>query len=267
MQTTLVVLAAGLGSRFGGLKQLEPLTSDGKILLDFSIDDALTVGFDRVVFVIRQELREQFDQTIGNRISQKVAVNYVIQESFPNRTKPLGTGHALICCWQQVNTPFAVINADDYYGIESLRQAHDFLQLSPGKNGAILYSLGNTTSPNGKVNRGVCQLYNGFLSSVTETRGINFDCTVDGLQLDEHSLVSMNLWAFSPKIFPLLQSEFQKFLQCNDLQTDEFVLTDALNNLICQKRLQIQAIATTSKWVGMTYKEDLPIVKKYFGLK
>jgi NDP-sugar pyrophosphorylase family protein len=265
MKTSLVVLAAGMGSRFGGLKQLQPLTADGKVLLDYSIDDALSVGFDEVVFIIRKETEEIFKSTLGIRTEQKCPVKYVYQEhDIEGRTKPLGTCHAILCCKHVVQNNFAVINADDYYGLGALRSIYEYLSTNQSENAAMVaYQLGNTVSSNGTVTRGVCAISNGLLQTIHEVKGIDGSCKVGENQLDSNTAVSMNLWAFRPSIFTLLQQEFDKFLQGCDLLKDEVILSTVINDLIASNKLKVQVFDTDEKWVGMTYRQDLPIVREF----
>ncbi len=264
MRTSLVVLAAGMGSRFGGLKQLQPLTADGKVLLDFSIDDALTVGFDDVVFIIRKETEDVFKATLGARTELKCPVQYVYQDTLvANRTKPLGTCHAILCCKDAVQNPFAVINADDYYGIGALRAIYDYLSSASNDSAMVAYQLGNTVSDNGVVTRGVCSLQDGFLQTINELKGIDGNCSVGETQLAFDTPVSMNLWAFQPSIFPLLQREFDVFMQKANLATDEIILSTVINTLIDRKELKVRVFETTDKWVGMTYRQDLPQVREF----
>ena len=264
MKTSLVVLAAGMGSRFGGLKQLQPLTADGKVLLDFSIDDALSVGFDEVVFIIRKEMEDLFKATLGGRTEQKCPVKYVYQDNpIPERTKPLGTCHAILCAKEVVSNNFAIINADDYYGIGALKTIHDYLVNCNNSGGMVAYQLGNTVSDNGDVTRGVCSISNGYLQTIREVKGINGSCKVGDVQLDTNTPVSMNLWGFTPSIFPLLQEEFDKFMQSCDLQKDEAILSTVINDLIASNKLQVKVFDTAEKWVGMTYRQDLPQVREF----
>ena len=265
MKTSLVVLAAGMGSRFGGLKQLQPLTADGNVLLDFSIDDALSVGFDEVVFVIRREMEEIFASTLGARTMQKCPVKYVYQDNpIYQRTKPLGTCHAILCCKDVVQNNFAVINADDYYGVSALKKIHDFLQTDQTNGCAMVaYQLGNTVSNNGVVTRGVCSVKDATLQTITEVKGIDGNCKSGQLQMQSSTPVSMNLWAFTPAIFPLLQGEFDDFIAKADLANEEIILSTVINNLIANNHLTVQVFDTTEKWVGMTYRQDLPEVRDY----
>ena len=265
MKTSLVVLAAGMGSRFGGLKQLQPLTADGRVLLDFSIDDALSVGFDQVVFIIRKEMEEVFRATLGHRTEQKCQVEYVYQDNpVPERTKPLGTCHALLCCKDVVQNAFAVINADDYYGKGALKTIHNYL-VDPSSDypSMVAYKLGNTVSNNGVVTRGICSVENGFLKTIEEQKGIDGNCCVGETQLDFDTPVSMNLWAFKPNMFPLLQKEFNNFMHSADLSSDEIILSTVINTFIERNQLSVKVFETEEKWVGMTYRQDLLQVREF----
>lgn len=264
MKTSLVVLSAGMGSRFGALKQLQQITPDGKVLLDFSIADALSVGFDEVVFVIRKDMEKTFQNTLGARTEQKCPVKYVFQDMpILGRTKPLGTCHALLCCKDVVQNSFAVINCDDYYGISALKTIHDFLTTQTDQSAMVAYQLGNTLSANGTVSRGICTLKDGFLQTIREVKRIDANCIANGQQLAPNTPVSMNLWGFSPSIFPLLQRQFDTFLQNCDLQKDEMDLSTVINTLIEHNQLQVKVFQTTEKWVGMTYRQDLPTVCEF----
>ena len=179
MKTTLVVMAAGMGSRFGGLKQAEPVTADGKGILDFSVYDAKAAGFDKVVFIVREDMEEDFKELIGNRIAKTIDVEYVLQDTSvlpEGRKKPFGTGHAIYCCKDVVKEPFAIINADDYYGHNAFYEIHDHLaNAKKGEYAMTAYHLANTLSPNGTVSRGICETENGYLKKVTEVTKINPD--------------------------------------------------------------------------------------------
>lgn len=264
MKTSLVVLSAGMGSRFGGLKQLQQITPDGRVLLDFSIADALSVGFDEVVFVIRKDMEKTFHNTLGARTEQKCHVKYVFQNMpISGRTKPLGTCHALLCCKEVVKNNFAVINCDDYYGIDALKTIHDFLTTQTNQSAMVAYQLGNTLSTNGTVSRGICTLKGDFLQTIREVKHIDVNCSANGQQFASKTPVSMNLWGFCPSIFPLLQRQFDLFLQNCDLQKDEMDLSTIINTLIENNQLQVKVFQTTAKWVGMTYRQDLPTVCEF----
>lgn len=261
MKTSLVVLSAGMGSRFGGFKQLQPITPDGRVLLDFSIEDALSVGFDEVVFVIRKDMEKAFKSTLGARTEQKCPVKYVYQDMpIAGRTKPLGTCHALLCCKDVVQNNFAVVNCDDYYGVTALKTIHDFLIIETNQSAMVAYQLGNTLSNNGTVSRGLCTLSGKFLQTVREVKNIDANCVANGQQLAKTDLVSMNLWGFCPSIFPLLQRQFDDFLHNCDLHKDEMEISTVINTLIDSNQLQVKVFQTEDNWVGMTYRQDLPMV-------
>jgi choline kinase len=222
-KTTLVVMAAGMGSRFGGLKQAEPVTPDGKCILDFSVYDAKKAGFDKVVFIIRHDMEEDFRRLVGDRIEKTIEVGYVFQATdvLPEgRTKPFGTGHAIYCCKDEVDTPFAIINADDYYGSNAFFAMHEHLaNAEKGEYAMTAYHLGNTLSKNGTVSRGVCKINNGYLEDIVETTKIMPDGETAAYFEDDvkyplpyDTIVSMNIWGFTPAIFGLLEESFAEFI-------------------------------------------------------
>ncbi len=278
--TTLVIMAAGMGSRYGGgIKQLEAVGPNGEIIMDYSIYDAIEAGFNKVVFIIRKDLEKDFKEIIGRRIEKQVKVEYVFQDSdaLPDgfhpqagRTKPWGTGHAVYCCKNVVNEPFAVINADDYYGKEAFRLIYNFLN-SDMQNSNIYcmagFVLANTLSENGAVTRGICKTDNdGWLININETFGIVREGNnakangVDGrdIVVDINSTVSMNMWGFKPSLFEELEKGFIEFL--NDLSPDdikkEFLLPEAVGNLVNDNISKIKVLKTSDRWFGVTYKED-----------
>lgn len=269
MDITLVVMAAGMGSRFGGLKQVAPITSDGKGILDFSIYDAKKAGFNKVVFILREDMADIFKELIGNRISKTIDVDYVLQDTSilpEGRTKPFGTGHAILCCKDVVKTPFCIINADDYYGPNAfVNIAKHLRDAKPGEYAMVSYYLGNTVSKNGTVARGVCTIENGYLKEVNETKDIasDFSCTYKGKRtvLSKDTNVSMNIWGLTLDIFPYLEKKFATFLKEADLLKDEFyipsVISDSLNDL----HNTVKVYPNKDKWYGITYKEDLQEVK------
>lgn len=270
MNKTLVVMAAGMGSRFGGLKQLEPLGKNGEVLLDYSVIDAKKAGFNKVVFVIKKAIEDDFKRLVGNRIEKYIDVDYVFQEldKLPkgftppaDRQKPYGTGHAVLCCKDKVHEPFAVINADDYYGAGAYKKVFDALE--SGENYYMVgYRLYNTLTENGTVSRGVCSINgNGYLNGVKEYTKIYGDCTYEEDRnkgtLSPDTVVSMNLWGFTPDIFDYLEKGFIEFLQKNnDNIKSEFFLPFLVDDLIKSGKKQVGVLVAEDKWYGMTYKED-----------
>ncbi len=278
MKTSLVIMAAGIGSRFGkGIKQLEPVGPGGEIIMDYSIHDALEAGFDRVVFIIRKDLEEDFRAIIGNRIEKICPVAYAFQEKEnlpagytcpPDRTKPWGTGQAVLSCKGIVNEPFLVINADDYYGKEGFRLAHEFLVSNAGKRGNFCmpgFVLKNTLSENGAVTRGVCNVKDGYLASVTETSGLVHDGEGAAIQedgkktpIDPQSIVSMNMWALTPEFIEELEGGFAAFLSAlrpEDLKA-EYLLPKVIDDMIKTGKATVRVLKTNDRWFGVTYQED-----------
>ncbi len=270
MKTTLVVMAAGMGSRFGGLKQAEPITSDGRCILDFSVYDAKKAGFDKVVFIIRHDMEEDFKRLVGNRIEASTDVEYVFQttDTLPEgRTKPFGTGHAILCCKDVVKTPFAIINADDYYGSNAFFEIHDHLEnAGKGEYAMTAYQLGNTLSKNGTVSRGICETENGYLTKVTERTKIFPDGSFeeDGRRviLTPDTPVSMNLWGLTPDIFNVLEVEYDKFLHNANLLKDELLIPVVIGATVDSGKASVKVFKNTDKWYGITYREDLAEVKE-----
>lgn len=278
--TSLVIMAAGMGSRYGGIKQLEPVGPSGEIIMDYSIYDAIEAGFNKVVFIIRRDLEKDFREVIGNRISKHVKVEYVFQEidvlpsgfkKQEGRTKPWGTGHAILCCKDVVKEPFAVINADDYYGKEAFRLIYDFLN-SEDQNSSNLYCmagfvLGNTLSDNGTVTRGICKAdEDKWLVDIIETSGIiregdrakAKDNDGKDITIDLNSVVSMNMWGFRPSLFGELEKGFEEFLSSispNDIKK-EYLLPEVVGELIHSNKAKVKVLETSDKWFGVTYKED-----------
>ncbi len=268
-KATLVALAAGMGSRFGGLKQMEPVSDKGSVIMDFSVFDAAKAGFDKVVFIIKEEMYEDFKNSVGSRI-KNIEVDYVFQEmdSLPEgRKKPWGTGHAILCCKDKVKEPFAVINADDYYGRSAYKDIHDYLVQAKGKEfSMVAFDLKNTLTENGTVARGVCEIENGFLKSITERTKIkDFKYTEDGenwIPLAEDSLVSMNLWGFTPEVFDILERKFEEFKKnIKDPMKDEFFLPFAVDESIKSGEATVKVFNCKDRWYGMTYREDIVSVK------
>lgn len=264
MDTTLLVMAAGMGSRFGGLKQITPVGSNGASILDYSVYDAKKAGFNKVVFIIKKEIEKDFRETVGKRIENKIDVAYAFQEldklpagfSVPEgRKKPWGTGHAVLCARSEVTTPFAVINADDFYGQSSYALLHDHLVSDP-EMCMVGFRLGNTLTENGTVSRGVCEIENGYLQSVTEHFTLDKN---SGVPLDK--IVSMNMWGLSPKVFDALESGFVDFMQnLDNPEKGEFFLPAVIDGLIKTKDEKVRVLSTEERWFGMTYKEDAAAV-------
>lgn len=271
---TLVVMAAGMGSRFGGLKQMEPIDDGGRVLLDYSVYDAKRAGFTKVVFIIKKAIEKDFKEQVGNRISKMIDVEYCFQEldNLPEgftapkgREKPYGTGHAVLCCKDVVKTPFAVINADDYYGVSAYKQ------IAAGLDNAdnycmVGFRLANTLTENGTVSRGVCTIKDGKLLDVEEKTKIA-DCKY--LENDEwhplspDTVVSMNMWGFQPDIFNYLEEGFVEFLKekGNELKS-EFFLPFMVDDLIKAGEKEVNVLVAEDKWYGMTYKEDKPQIEE-----
>ena len=288
-KATLVIMAAGIGSRFGGgIKQLEPVGPNGEIIMDYSIYDAMEAGFDKVVFVIRKDLEKDFKEVIGNRIEKKISVNYAYQEigniperfsgKFPDRTKPWGTGQAILCCKDVVNEPFLVINADDYYGVHAFKMAYDFLTSEQEKEDVyhymmVGYRLENTLTENGHVARGVCVTdEEGHLIKINERTHIEKhdggtayteDDGKSWTMLPEGSIVSMNMWGFSNSILKELKERFTAFLDDaikNNPMKGEYFLPFVVDELLQEKKATVKVLKSEDKWYGVTYKEDKPMV-------
>lgn len=282
----LVVMAAGMGSRYGGLKQIDPIDKQGHIIMDFSIYDAMEAGFEKVVFIIKKANEAVFKESIGNRVSNKVQVEYVYQEleklpagySIPQgREKPFGTGHAILCCKEVLDGPFAVINADDYYGKHAYQAIYDYLVNHEDdekyRYTMVGYALKNTLTENGHVARGICKTdRNGFLAGIDERthiekRGNQALFTEDDgktwTEVSMDSTVSMNMWGFSESILKELEIGFTDFLK-NDLpqnpQKAEYFLPFAVDALLQSGKASVQVLTSMDKWYGVTYKEDKEMV-------
>lgn len=282
MKVALVIMAAGLGSRYGGSKQVDEIGPNGEILMEYSIYDALRAGFNKVVFIIKPEMEALVRGLCGDYLERRTAkdggpveVAYAFQDfsslpAFyappPERTKPFGTVHALLCAADVVREPCCVINADDYYGIDAYRAIYEELRRLPaeGKAAMVGYLLKNTASLHGTVSRGICAVENGRLRSVRETKRIQLydDGTLRDLQaersLDPESPVSMNYWGFMPSIFPVLREYFTRFLQGEGGQDpkSECLLPIMVDDLLREDRLEVSVLSSADKWFGMTYRED-----------
>lgn len=264
MDTTLVVMAAGMGSRFGGLKQMEPVGPGGEFLMDFSAFDAKEAGFNKVVFVIKKEMEEDFNRIVGERVKKYIDIDYVFQtmDELPEgRVKPFGTAHAILCCRDKVTTPFAIINADDYYGKRAYVEINNFLQnAKKGEFAMVAYDLDQTTTENGTVTRGVCHVENGYLKDIRETQGIKgYEYCEDGETvhpLPEDTVVSMNLWGFTPEIFDYLDREFKKFKETANIMKDEYLIPSVVDTLIKSGEASVKVLRSPDRWYGMTYRED-----------
>ncbi len=272
---TLVVMAAGMGSRFGGLKQMEPVGPNGEVILDFSAYDAIKAGFTKIVFVIKHEIEADFKAIVGDHIAKKVKVQYAFQEvdDLPegftcpdDRTKPWGTAQAILSCKGIVNEPFAVVNADDYYGRTAFQKIADFLRDDSNDYAMVGFRLENTLTENGYVSRGICEIENGILTSVTERTKI-MDCKFtedDGAtweELSPDSVVSMNLWGFKPDLFGYIEEGFKAFLaEKLNVPKAEYYLPTVVSQLIDRGEKQVKVLVAEDKWYGVTYKEDKPNV-------
>ena len=291
--TTLVIMAAGIGSRFGGggVKQLTSFGPSGEIIMDYSIYDAMEAGFNKVVFVIRKSMFEDFRQVIGDRIAEKIPVEYAFQEmeDLPEgfevpqgREKPWGTGQAILACKDIVKEPFAVINADDYYGKDAFRKVHDYLEKAGDKKSDIFnfcmagFVLKNTLSEHGGVTRGICRLSeNGELSEIRETKNIiktqqgaaAFMADGSTVTLDAESLVSMNFWGFTLDFMDELETGFRRFLSGlgENALIGEYLLPTIVDGLIKEKRVDLTVLPSGDKWFGVTFQEDVPYVKEAFA--
>ena len=291
MKTTLVIMAAGIGSRFGGgIKQLAAVGPNGEIIMDYSIHDAIEAGFNKIVFIIRHDIEQAFREAIGDRIERicaglGVELGYAFQEldalpagvSVPEgRTKPWGTGQAVLACKDQLDGPFAVINADDYYGKEAFVQLYNFLQgydaAKPGELCMAGFVLKNTLSDNGAVTRGICRMdENAFLTGVDETSGIektaDGGAAAGGRAIDAESLVSMNMWGLTPGFVAMLQDGFVEFfgnIAGNELKA-EYLLPIFIDELLKAGKVTVKVLPTHDRWFGVTYQEDKPVVIESFA--
>ena len=285
---TLVILAGGMGSRFGGLKQIEPMGPNGEFIIDYSIYDAIKAGFNKVIFLIKKENFEVFKETIGKRVEPHVEVEYVFQEldSIPSeieipeeRVKPLGTAHAILCTKDIIREPFAMINADDFYGRDAFIKAYEYLSNideNSSQYGMIGYKVQNTLTENGSVKRGVSEVSsNGDLIKITESKVEKVGDVMTAYPLSgsepfvvsEDDTVSMNFLLFTPTIFKYLEEKFPVFLDKNrdNLLTAEYLIPDVLQVLIDEHKASAKVISTDASWYGVTYREDTPGVREAIG--
>lgn len=283
MNTTLLIMAAGIGSRFGGgIKQLEPVDDSNHIIMDYSIHDAMKAGFNHVVFIIRKDIEKEFKEVIGDRITavcsaHNVTVDYAFQDinDIPGilpegRTKPWGTGQAVLAAKNNLNTPFIVINADDYYGKEGFKAVHDYL-VNGGKSCMAGFVLKNTLSDNGGVTRGICKMdEENNLTEIVETSNIvktEEGAEADGVSIDTDSLVSMNMWGLTPEFLEMLEEGFEEFFEKevpdNPLKA-EYLIPSFIGELLNEGKLFVKVLRTNDTWYGMTYKEDVAAVKDSF---
>lgn len=274
---TLVIMAAGMGSRFGGLKQIEPVGPNGEFIVDYSIYDAIRCGFTKVVFIIKEENYELFRETVGKRIEDKIKVEYVFQtnENVPKgieipkeRAKPLGTAHAILCCKDVVKENFAIINADDFYGYDAYKVMSRFIKSNTNPNEYAMagYIVGNTLTENGAVKRGVCEKEGQFLTRLIESNvGIENNKIIahpleegEPFEINKDTLVSMNMFGFTPDLFEHLETGFKKFLNRSkdNLEKCEYLIPSVVYELIQQQIVKVNVLKTTAVWHGITYKED-----------
>ena len=280
---TLLIMAAGMGSRFGGLKQIEPVGPNGEFIIDYSIYDAIEAGFTKVVFIVKEDFYESFRETIGKRVEPYIKVEYAFQNDdyiptrfkplLKKRTKPLGTAYAILCAKDKIKEPFAVINADDYYGKDAFLKASEYLDdIIYNHYGVVGYKVGNTLTPNGAAKRGVMEVADNKLLRITESKVAPKRNKIiaaplhssNGKEIDEDTLVCMNLLLFSPDLFDILSDELYLFLSLHQKNLDdyEFQIPDVLDTCLKKNIKTIDLINTTSTWYGMTYKEDKETVEK-----
>lgn len=281
MKPTLLVLAAGMGTRYGGNKQLDEVGPSGETIIDYSIYDAIRAGFGKIVFVIRRDIEEQVKERFVERLLGKIEVDYVFQEITnlpegvrvaPDRSKPWGTSHAILVTKDKIKEPFGVINADDYYGVESFKILRDFLvnDKAPDNYCIVGYKLGNTLSDHGHVNRGVCKAdTDGFLSHIVETRQI--EKTHDGatapgpdgklILFTGNEIVSMNLWGFKPSCYDFLGKEFRNFINNYGMDLkSELDIPTSVDKFVKNGEITIKILMSNERWFGVTYREDKPFV-------
>lgn len=277
---TLVILAAGMGSRFGGLKQIEPVGPNGEFIIDYSVYDAIRAGFNKIVFIIKEENYNVFKETIGKRVEPYIEVEYCFQknDNIPNgytvpvdRIKPLGTAHALLCTKDKVSENFIIISADDFYGSDAFVKAANHLKES-NEFCVIGYKIGETLSDKGAVKRGVCMEKSGYLTDIIESKAERIDGIIKcqplnntpSYEVEENHPVSMIMFGLTPIIYNEIENQMIDYFETNknDLSTCEFLIPDVLDKMIKNDRAKIKVIPTTSKWYGVTYREDLDSIKE-----
>lgn len=280
MDKTLVILAAGMGSRFGGLKQIEPMGPNGEFIIDYSVYDAIKAGFNKIVFIIKEENYDLFKETIGTRVEPHIKVEYAFQKNdnlpegfdYPkDRVKPYGTAHAIYCAKDKVHEKFAIISADDFFGYDAFEKAANFLDLSDDFC-VIGYKIGQTLSDKGSVKRGVCMEKDGYLTDVIESKVERSDgkiicAPLDGREeytVEEDHPVSMLMFGLNPKLFAEIDEDISKFFEKNKdkLNDCEYLLPDVLDKMIQEGKVKIKVIPTSATWLGVTYKEDTDNVKE-----
>ena len=282
---TLLILAAAMGSRFGGLKQIEPMGPNDEFIIDYSVYDAIKAGFNKIVFIIKKENYDLFKETIGKRVEPHIKVEYAFQEldnipdgyTLPSgRIKPLGTAHAVWCAKELIHEPFAMINSDDFYGRDAFIRAYNYLSnidKESSEFGMIGYRVANTLTENGSVKRGVCEVdKDNYLESITESKiekvgGVITASPLDGnkpFEVKDSDTVSMNFLLFTPKIFEYIGEGFDNFFNINkdNMEKCEYLIPEVLSNLIYEKKAKCLVMDTSASWHGVTYKEDTPDVKR-----
>ena len=283
MKPILLIMAAGLGSRYGGLKQIDKIGPNGEILLELAVHDAIKAGFEKIVCILREEIEEEFKELIGNKLEKYAEIRYAIQkiDNLPQgytvptgRTKPWGTGQAILCAKDVVDAPFVAINADDFYGQEAFNKIYKFLTTNNDENmyGMIGYKLCNTLSENGHVARGVCKVRDGYLEEVVERTKIikkgesafYTEDEVNWTELESSSPVSMNMWAFNTNIFEALEDQFKTFLDIEaikDPKKSEYFIPSVVSSLLANNKIKVKVMESKDKWYGVTYQEDKYIVR------
>lgn len=279
---TLLILAAGMGSRFGGLKQAEKFGPNGEYIIDYSIYDAIKAGFNKVVFIIKEENYELFRDTVGKRVENHIKVEYVFQnldnvdpkyEIPSSRVKPLGTAHAVLCAKDVIHEPFLMINSDDFYGYDAFKVASEFLNQNSTDIAIVGYNVENTITEHGAVKRGVMKEVNGKLLEIVESSIEKVDGkiyatplgTTDIKEISKNTRVSMNMIAFLPDFFEFIDKYFEDFLKNSNLEKDEYLIPDLIMKAIETSKYAVRVVDTNAKWVGVTYKEDKDSVVEYIN--